>query len=78
MAMAVKRLHPSAQCTIGPWTEFGFYYDFDLNGYVLTDKDLKKISKEMRKIIAEDLPFIEEEVSMMHLIYLTLNQRFSR
>ena len=65
MAMAVKRLHPEAQCTIGPWTEFGFYYDFDFAGYVLTDKDLEKISKEMRKIFAEDLPFIQEEVTVL-------------
>ena len=62
MAMAVKRLFPEAQCTIGPWTEFGFYYDFDFAGTVLTDKDLKTISKEMRRIIAEDLPFVCEEV----------------
>ncbi|MBM5813781.1 MAG: threonine--tRNA ligase, partial [Cyanobacteria bacterium M_DeepCast_100m_m1_067] len=29
MAMAVQRLFPKAQVTIGPWTESGFYYDFD-------------------------------------------------
>ena len=29
MAMAVQRLFPKAQVTIGPWTENGFYYDFD-------------------------------------------------
>lgn len=62
MAMAVKRLFPEAQCTIGPWTDFGFYYDFDFAGHILTDKDLKRISKEMRKIITEDLPFLREEV----------------
>ena len=30
MAMAVQKLFPNAQVTIGPWTENGFYYDFDL------------------------------------------------
>ncbi len=30
MAMAVQKLYPHAQVTIGPWTETGFYYDFDL------------------------------------------------
>ena len=29
MAMAVQKLFPTAQVTIGPWTETGFYYDFD-------------------------------------------------
>ena len=29
MAMAVQKLFPKAQVTIGPWTETGFYYDFD-------------------------------------------------
>lgn len=28
MAMAVQRLKPGAQTTIGPWIERGFYYDF--------------------------------------------------
>ncbi len=30
MAMAVQKLFPKAQVTIGPWTETGFYYDFDV------------------------------------------------
>jgi threonyl-tRNA synthetase len=29
MAMAVQRLFPKAQVTIGPWIDYGFYYDFD-------------------------------------------------
>ena len=74
MAMAVKRLYPDAQCTIGPWTEFGFYYDFDLAEHILSDKDLKKISKEMRRIMKEDLPFIREEVkSLFHKHEVTLS-----
>lgn len=63
MAMAVKRLYPKAQCTIGPWIDYGFYYDFDFGGEVITDKDLKVIRKEMRKIVNMDLPFVREEVS---------------
>ena len=31
MAMAVQQLFPKARVTIGPWTETGFYYDFDLS-----------------------------------------------
>ncbi|TRV13734.1 MAG: threonine--tRNA ligase [Microcystis wesenbergii Mw_MB_S_20031200_S109] len=62
MAMAVQKLFPQAQVTIGPWTETGFYYDFDVPE-PFTDKDLKDIKKEMIKIINKKLPVIREEVS---------------
>jgi len=62
MAMAVTRLFKGAQCTIGPWIERGFYYDFDIAEPVL-EKDLKRIRKEMQKIVRANLPFVREEVS---------------
>jgi threonyl-tRNA synthetase len=62
MAMAVQKLFPKAQVTIGPWTENGFYYDFD-SPDAFTEKDLNKIRKEMIKIINRKLPVAREEVS---------------
>ncbi|CCI06963.1 threonine--tRNA ligase [Microcystis aeruginosa NIES-298] len=62
MAMAVQKLFPKAQVTIGPWTETGFYYDFDVPE-PFADKDLKDIKKEMVKIINKKLPVIREQVS---------------
>ncbi len=62
MAMAVQKLFPKAQVTIGPWIENGFYYDFD-NPEPFSDKDLKAIQKEMVKIINRKLPVIPEQVS---------------
>ncbi|EDX85458.1 threonyl-tRNA synthetase [Synechococcus sp. PCC 7335] len=62
MAMAVQRLFPKAQVTIGPSIDYGFYYDFDAPE-PFTDKDLKSIKKEMVKIIKKGLPVIREEVS---------------
>jgi threonyl-tRNA synthetase len=62
MAMAVQKLFPKAQVTIGPWIEYGFYYDFD-NPEPFTEKDLKAIQKEMVKIIKRKLPVLREEVS---------------
>jgi threonyl-tRNA synthetase len=62
MAMAVQKLFPKAQVTIGPWIENGFYYDFD-SPEPFTEKDLKAIKKEMTKIINRKLPVIREEVS---------------
>ena len=62
MAMAVQKLFPNAQVTIGPWTESGFYYDFD-NPDPFTEADLKAIRKEMIKIINRKLPLERLEVS---------------
>ena len=62
MAMAVQKLFPKAQVTIGPWSDNGFYYDFD-SPEPFTEKDLKSIQKEMVKIIKRKLPVIREEVS---------------
>ena len=62
MAMAVQQLFPKARVTIGPWTETGFYYDFD-NPDSFTEADLKAIKKEMIKIINKKLPLERVEVS---------------
>jgi threonyl-tRNA synthetase len=62
LAMAVQKLFPKAQVTIGPWTENGFYYDFD-SPDPFTEQDLKVIKKEMIKIINQKLPVLREEVS---------------
>ncbi|KAL3754402.1 hypothetical protein ACJRO7_001610 [Eucalyptus globulus] len=61
MAMAVQKLFPDAKVMIGPWIDNGFYYDFDMEP--LTDKDLKRIKKEMDRIIGKNLPLVREEVS---------------
>ncbi|KAH7533449.1 hypothetical protein FEM48_Zijuj04G0131700 [Ziziphus jujuba var. spinosa] len=61
MAMAVQKIFPDAKVTIGPWIENGFYYDFDMGP--LTDRDLKKIKKEMDRIIGRNLPLVREEVT---------------
>jgi threonyl-tRNA synthetase len=62
MAMAVQKLFPKAQVTIGPWIENGFYYDFDTPDS-FSDKDLKTIKREMIKIINRKLPVTREEVT---------------
>jgi len=62
MAMAVQKLFPQAQVTIGPWIENGFYYDFD-TPEPFTEQDLKAIKKEMVKILKRKLPLQREEVS---------------
>ena len=44
MAAAVQQLWPDAKFDIGPATEDGFYYDFDME-HRLTPEDLKEIEK---------------------------------
>jgi len=62
LAMAVQRLYPGTQVAIGPWTETGFFYDFDVP-ISLTEADLPKIEAEMRQIIRKNLPIIREVVN---------------
>ncbi|MFZ4803502.1 MAG: threonine--tRNA ligase [Synechococcus lacustris] len=62
LAMAVQKLFPAAKVTIGPWTETGFYYDFD-NPEPFSEGDLKAIKKEMAKLIGRRLPLERLEVS---------------
>ena len=56
MAAAVQRLFPGVKVTIGPSIDSGFYYDFDTPRPFSPD-DLEAIEKEMRSIIAENVPF---------------------
>ncbi len=63
MATAVRRIFgPEVQLDIGPPTDDGFYYDFDLK-HRLTPEDLVKIEAEMVKIVAEDQKFERTEVT---------------
>jgi threonyl-tRNA synthetase len=61
MADAVRRLRPGAKVAIGPSIENGFYYDFDTEPFA--PEDAAKIEAEMRKIVAENLPFERHVVS---------------
>ena len=62
LAQAVKRLYPTAQVTIGPVIEDGFYYDFAYER-PFTTEDLEKIEKEMEKIVSDDIP-VERSVML--------------
>jgi threonyl-tRNA synthetase len=56
LAAAVKQLFPDVKFAIGPAVEDGFYYDFD-SKEPFTPADLKKIQKEMHRIMKKKLPF---------------------
>jgi threonyl-tRNA synthetase len=62
MAEAVQSIFPDAKFGIGPAIESGFYYDFDLPRS-LNPEDLPLIETKMGEIIAQDRPFIREEIT---------------
>lgn len=61
LATAVLRLFPDAKLDIGPPTDSGFYYDFDLE-HKFTAEDLESIEAEMRKVSKENQKFERLEV----------------
>ncbi|MCL0088420.1 threonine--tRNA ligase [Dehalococcoidia bacterium] len=62
MAEAVQALFPDVKFGIGPATEDGFYYDFELPR-PLTPDDLSVVEEKMRGSIAVDAPFAKQEVT---------------
>ena len=62
MAQAVLHLYPEAKLAIGPAIDTGFYYDFDVPE-PFTAEDLTKIEKEMKRIVAQNIPLERFELS---------------
>ncbi len=64
MAQAVKRIYGEDKVVlgIGPTIDNGFYYDIEVNGDPITEDDLPKIEKEMKKIVKENLELERFEV----------------
>lgn len=69
LATAVLRLFPEAKLDIGPPTETGFYYDFDLE-HRFTSEDLVKIEEEMRRVVDENQRFERFECSREEAVRL--------
>lgn len=59
LAMAVLEIFPEAKLGIGPATEDGFYYDFDIPQKI-TKEDLDKIETRMLEIKSKEIPFVQE------------------
>lgn len=63
LAQAVKHLYPNAMFWVGPVIESGFYYDIDLGDKVITEEDLEAIEKEMKKISKDGKKIIRHELT---------------
>src|SRR3989338_3954243 len=64
LAAAVKDLYPGAHNAIGPSIENGFYQDFDMGKWSVSEADLPKIEKRMRELLKNWRPFKEKEVTV--------------
>lgn len=63
LAQAVKHLYPQTKFWVGPVIPEGFYYDIDLGDDKITDEDIIKIEKEMKKISKDGKRIIRRELS---------------
>ena len=61
LAQAVKQLYPSAQVTIGPVIENGFYYDFSYERPFTLD-DLAAIEKKMQHLVEQNISVERKEM----------------
>jgi len=77
MAQAVCDLWPGARYAIGPPVEDGFYYDFELPE-ALSPSDLEKIEARMAEIVADDRPFVREELSREEALERFADQPYKR
>lgn len=63
LAAAVLEIYPDTKLTLGPAIDGGFYYDMEF-AQALTDADLPKIEKTMKKLLPKWTEFAHEEVSI--------------
>ncbi|MDP6494172.1 MAG: threonine--tRNA ligase, partial [Dehalococcoidia bacterium] len=75
MADAVVHLFPEAKLAIGPPTDDGFYYDFQVSR-PFTPEDLEAIDAYIRETITSDLPFQREELSREDALNMFAEQPF--
>lgn len=62
LAQAVKQLFPTAQVSIGPVIEGGFYYDFDYERS-FTPEDLETIEKRMKELAEQAISLQRSTIS---------------
>ncbi|MEX2590938.1 MAG: threonine--tRNA ligase, partial [Chitinophagales bacterium] len=63
LAQALLKLYPKIKLTIGPAIENGFYYDVDLNGENISEKDFPIIEKKFLELARQKAEFQMREVS---------------
>ena len=75
MAEAITNLYPGAKFGVGPNIENGFYYDVDVDP-LITEADLPKIEKEMKRIASKGDAIVREEVSKAQALEMFKNDPY--
>ena len=69
-------LYPKALFWVGPVIEEGFYYDIDLCGGVITEDDLAKIEKEMKKLAKDGKRIVRKELTKEEALEMFKNDKY--
>ena len=77
LAMAVLKKFPNAKLGVGPVIENGFYYDFLLPNK-LSNHDLLRLEKEMKKIIKSNISFKKEIVKKTTALKKNKDNKFKK
>ena len=79
LAKALKNIYPKSYLAIGPIIDDGFYYDIETDASISVD-DLKKIEKEMHKIISSKLSITKKLVNKKDAlkVFKTLNEPYKQ
>ncbi len=75
MAAAVCKLYKNVKLDIGPSTDEGFYYDFDLE-HRLAPEDFAAIEAEIQSVIQAGLPFERLEVTRAEAARVFADQKY--
>ena len=76
LAQAVSHLYPNAMFWVGPVIEEGFYYDIDLCGDVITEEDLPRLEKEMKKLAKDGKRIVRKELSKEEALELFKGDKY--
>ncbi|MDD4706184.1 MAG: threonine--tRNA ligase [Bacilli bacterium] len=76
LAHAIKRLYPNAKFWVGPVIEEGFYYDIDLGDKVIKEESLNIIEKEMKKISKDGKRIIKRELTRKEALDIFKNNEY--
>lgn len=75
MAEAITNLYPGAKFGVGPNIETGFYYDVETDP-LITEADLPRIEKEMKRIVAAGAKIVRSEVSKADALAMFKNDPY--
>ncbi|MBU1322481.1 threonine--tRNA ligase [Patescibacteria group bacterium] len=72
---AMQNLYPKLKKAMGPATDEGFYFDFDLQDKI-SEADFPKIEAEMQRLIDQDLPMKQKFVTEAEAIKIFKNNPY--